>query len=192
MNAYLGWLIGTAADNVIAFPASAQSARPIVTSHKMKRPDYALAKRWPGLTTPEPKEGFRWLNSTLLYSNRISGAGRRQHRRPRLRRRGEARALPLPQALCHHRRALPADHRLRVRSDWDETLQDLLGKLGDEGSVWAELLFADPIADIAVLGSPDNQEPGEQAMAHEELVEQATLLIHRCPSRLGRTDAGHH
>ena len=58
MNAYLGWLIGTAADNVIAFHASAQSARPIVTSHKMKRPDCARAKRWPGLTTLKPKEGF--------------------------------------------------------------------------------------------------------------------------------------
>jgi hypothetical protein len=34
----------------------------------------------------------------------------------------------------------------------------LLSLLGDEPSVLAECLFADPIADIAVLGSLDDQE----------------------------------
>ena len=79
----------------------------------------------------------------------------------------------------------------RQESLWEETLPDVLGRLGRaRPRIWAECLFIDQVGDIAVLGSPDNQEPGEQAMAHEELVEQATLLIHRCPSRLGRTDAG--
>jgi hypothetical protein len=56
------------------------------------------------------------------------------------------------------------------RRDWDETLQDLIGLLGAPPSVWAECLFADPIADIAVLGAPDNQELSEQADAYEALV----------------------
>jgi hypothetical protein len=42
------------------------------------------------------------------------------------------------------------------RRDWDETLRDLLGALGGQPTVWAECLFADPIADIVVLGAPDN------------------------------------
>jgi hypothetical protein len=42
--------------------------------------------------------------------------------------------------------------------------------------VWAEVLFADPIADITVLGAPDTQELCEQAMAYEALTEAATPL----------------
>jgi hypothetical protein len=56
------------------------------------------------------------------------------------------------------------------------TYQKLLGPLGQEPTVWAECLFVDPIADIAVLGSPDNQELVEQAEAYEEFTEQATAL----------------
>jgi hypothetical protein len=37
--------------------------------------------------------------------------------------------------------------------------------LGGEPTVWAEALFADPIADIAVLGSPE-----QEARAYKELV----------------------
>jgi hypothetical protein len=48
----------------------------------------------------------------------------------------------------------------------------LLGPLGEaKPTVWATYLFADPTADIAVLGSPDNQELSEQAEAYEELME---------------------
>jgi hypothetical protein len=39
----------------------------------------------------------------------------------------------------------------------ERTYGKLLGPLGDKPTVWAECLCADPIADIAVLGSPDNQ-----------------------------------
>ena len=36
----------------------------------------------------------------------------------------------------------------------ERTYSELLAPLGDDLAVWAECLFADPIADIAVLGSP--------------------------------------
>jgi hypothetical protein len=57
------------------------------------------------------------------------------------------------------------------RRDWGETLRDLLGPPErNRPKVWAECLFADPIADIAVLGSPDDQALYEQAEAYEALV----------------------
>jgi hypothetical protein len=43
-------------------------------------------------------------------------------------------------------------------------------------SVWAECFFADPISDIAVLGSPDGQELYEESEAYDELVESVTPL----------------
>jgi hypothetical protein len=39
--------------------------------------------------------------------------------------------------------------------------------------VWAECVFANPVADIAVLGQPDNQALCEEADAYDELVEAA-------------------
>ena len=40
---------------------------------------------------------------------------------------------------------------------WQErTYPSLLGPLGDQCSVWAECVFVDPIADIAVLGQPES------------------------------------
>jgi hypothetical protein len=53
----------------------------------------------------------------------------------------------------------------------ERTYQTLLAPLDSEPAVWAECLFADPIADLAVLGSPDNQELSNQADAYEALVE---------------------
>jgi hypothetical protein len=38
--------------------------------------------------------------------------------------------------------------------------------------VWAECVFVDPIADIAVLGSVDNQVLTDEALAYDELVDQ--------------------
>jgi hypothetical protein len=58
----------------------------------------------------------------------------------------------------------------------ERTYSELLAPLGDDLAVWAECLFADPIADIAVLGSPDDQELTEAAEAYEALVESATPL----------------
>jgi hypothetical protein len=40
----------------------------------------------------------------------------------------------------------------------ERTYQALLGPLGEKPTVWTECLFVDPIADIAVLGQPDNQD----------------------------------
>jgi hypothetical protein len=42
--------------------------------------------------------------------------------------------------------------------------------------VWVACLFVDPMADIAVLGSPDNQEMYYEAEAYEKLVESITPL----------------
>jgi hypothetical protein len=50
------------------------------------------------------------------------------------------------------------------------TYEALVGPLGQEPTVWAECVFADPIADLAVLSAPDEQKLCEQAEAFEELV----------------------
>jgi hypothetical protein len=63
------------------------------------------------------------------------------------------------------------------RANWDETLRDLLGPLGRrKPRVWAECLFADPVADIAVLGPPDSQDLNDEAAAYEELIDAAAPL----------------
>src|SRR5262245_24344612 len=51
----------------------------------------------------------------------------------------------------------------------ERTYKALLGPLGQRRSVCAECLFADPIADLAVLGSP--QGFFEEARKYEALVE---------------------
>jgi Trypsin-like peptidase domain len=59
----------------------------------------------------------------------------------------------------------------------DRTYKGLLAPLGSsERAVWGECLFADPVADIAVLGSPDNQALYEQADAYEALVQSASSV----------------
>ena len=50
---------------------------------------------------------------------------------------------------------LPPCHPWRYSQE--ETYRSLLGRLGEEPTVWAQCLFADPIADITVLGQPDSQ-----------------------------------
>ena len=56
----------------------------------------------------------------------------------------------------------------------EETYQRLLGPLEGERTVWARCLFVDPVADIAVLGSPDNQELSDKADAYSRLVNDVT------------------
>ena len=51
---------------------------------------------------------------------------------------------------------------------------DLLAPLGQEPKVWAECVFVDPVADIAVLGQPDNQAMVEEADAFDALIEKLT------------------
>ncbi len=59
----------------------------------------------------------------------------------------------------------------------DEKTYQLMAPLGKrEPKVWTECMFADPVADIAVLGPPDNQELFEEAEAYEELVADASAL----------------
>jgi hypothetical protein len=66
----------------------------------------------------------------------------------------------------------------------EETYPRLLAPLGAEPAVWARCLFADPIADIAVLGQPDNQSLGDEADAYDELMNSmATLPIADAPAQ---------
>jgi hypothetical protein len=75
---------------------------------------------------------------------------------------------------------LPTAH-----ANWDHTYENLLGGLADNRSTtWAECLFADPVADIAILGSPDNQQLEEQAEAYDGLTENAAVL------RIGKAKSG--
>ncbi len=56
------------------------------------------------------------------------------------------------------------------------TYRRLLGPLGAQPTVWAQILFADPVVDIAVLGAPDGQVLSEQADAYEALMASAHPL----------------
>jgi hypothetical protein len=59
----------------------------------------------------------------------------------------------------------------------ERTYAKLLGRIERKRTpVWAECLFVDPIADLAVLGSPDNQELWEEAADYEALVGAAIPL----------------
>ena len=58
----------------------------------------------------------------------------------------------------------------------DHTYANLLGPLGESLSVWAELLFVDPMADLAVLCMPDTQERLKDAEAYDELVKDRPVF----------------
>jgi hypothetical protein len=58
----------------------------------------------------------------------------------------------------------------------ERTYQKLIASLGREPTVSAECLFVDPIADIAVLGSPDDEELSEEAEGWESLIDDAEAL----------------
>jgi hypothetical protein len=77
---------------------------------------------------------------------------------------------------------LPPSHPGRYLEE--ETYRDLLGRLGVKPTVWAACLFVDPIADIAVLGPPDNQDLSEQADSYDRLLEgMATLVVADAPAQ---------
>jgi hypothetical protein len=68
----------------------------------------------------------------------------------------------------------------------ERTYKELLGPLGSKPAVWGELLFADPIADIAVIGTPDAQDLAEEADRFEALVEDESIVplsIGDCPAK---------
>jgi hypothetical protein len=69
---------------------------------------------------------------------------------------------------------LPVSHPFSYTHE--RTYRSLLGPLGAKPTVHAECLFADPVADIAALGSPDHQELSDEAEAYEELVMGVTPL----------------
>ena len=75
---------------------------------------------------------------------------------------------------------LPPPHGFSDLSD--RTYANLLAPLGEQPSVWCECLFVDPIADVAVLGTPDNQGLSDEADAYEALVGAATPLTVAEPS----------
>ncbi len=58
----------------------------------------------------------------------------------------------------------------------ERTYKELIGPLGAAPAVWAECVFIDPVSDLAVLCSPDNQEFFKQAEDYEALVEAAFSL----------------
>ena len=49
------------------------------------------------------------------------------------------------------------------------TYRSLLGPLGEQPKVWTECLFVDPVADLAVLGTPDRQALYEHADSFDAL-----------------------
>lgn len=69
----------------------------------------------------------------------------------------------------------------------ERTYGALLGPLKGKRTVWAECLFVDPITDIAVLGSPDNQEMHEEAAAYEKLTDVTPLPVANAPKQKTRS-----
>jgi hypothetical protein len=64
---------------------------------------------------------------------------------------------------------LPPCHALA--SYTDRTYKALLGLLEEaEPTVWGECQFVDPVADIAVIGSPQDQELSDKAAAYQRLM----------------------
>jgi hypothetical protein len=58
----------------------------------------------------------------------------------------------------------------------ERTYGNVLGPLGEQATVWAECVFVDPVADVAVLGAPDNQILSEEADAYDEFMDNAVPL----------------
>src|SRR5436309_8411632 len=77
----------------------------------------------------------------------------------------------------------------------ERTYPGLLGPLGGEPTVWAECLFVDPIADLAVLCGPNSQMLFEESDAYTVLVEACSamrvgVVTQPCPAWLLMLD-GH-
>src|SRR5438874_3754535 len=76
------------------------------------------------------------------------------------------RKLRLVVTAAHCLPHLPPPHRASFTEE--RTYKNLLGKLDEcKGSIAAECLFVDPVADVAVLGSPDNQNLPDDADAYD-------------------------
>jgi hypothetical protein len=77
--------------------------------------------------------------------------------------------------LLNGTQGLPSCHPARHVEE--ETYPRLLSRLDGECSVAAACLFVDPIADIAVLGPPDNQALSEEADAYDRLVKNMEPMV---------------
>jgi hypothetical protein len=64
-----------------------------------------------------------------------------------------------------------------ARHLWECTFLNLLGALDEEPTITVECLFADVIADIAVLGAPDSQECHKECDAYEAFMESRPALV---------------
>jgi len=69
----------------------------------------------------------------------------------------------------------------------EKTYESLLGTLdAPEPAVWAECLFADPIADIALLGSPDPEAMDKYGEPYDEPIDEYYELADEAPAlRIG-------
>ena len=59
----------------------------------------------------------------------------------------------------------------------DRTYKDLLSPLGELPHIWAECLFVNPVADLALLGEPDDQALFKQSNAYTSFVESLVPLL---------------
>lgn len=71
----------------------------------------------------------------------------------------------------------------------ERTYRNLLGALDTAPTVWAECLFVDPVADVAVLSAPDGQALYNECEAYERFVEgrptvRLAALTRRSPAWL--------
>lgn len=65
---------------------------------------------------------------------------------------------------------LPHAPKMPCYSYQETTYAKLLAPLGEEPSIWTQCLFFDPVADVAVLGEPDNQELLDEWDSYHALV----------------------
>jgi len=65
---------------------------------------------------------------------------------------------------------LPPAHA--ASDDEERTYPDFIGMLDGSRNVWAECVFVDPIADLAVFGEPDAGTFGDEWEAHVKLIDQ--------------------
>lgn len=59
----------------------------------------------------------------------------------------------------------------------ERTYPKILGPINGGLGIWAECLFADPVADIAILGEPDDQILFDECEAYEAMMEGLGLMI---------------
>jgi hypothetical protein len=67
----------------------------------------------------------------------------------------------------------------------ERTFQNVIGPLGGRQTIWAECVFADRAADLAVLAPPDSQELESKYDAHRAFVDGVGSLTISNPSRRG-------